>query len=98
MTLSALQAGTVAWQHARIMVDETLNLDPAGTAALEAHFLAPDAPDPARDCPAGELVPCRFRAKVRIWRERHHPVSIETRHTRSAAVPAAGQRTVQGAA
>src|SRR6476646_5167834 len=41
-------------------------------------------PPPARGCPAGELVPGRFRAKARTWRERHHPVSIETRHTRSA--------------
>ncbi|MFF2316720.1 DUF222 domain-containing protein [Arthrobacter sp. NPDC058097] len=85
LTLSGLQAGSLSWQHARIMVDETANLDPAGAAALEAHFLDPDAPDPARGCPAGELVPCRFRAKVRTWRERHHPVSIEKRHARSAA-------------
>ncbi|MBT2547160.1 HNH endonuclease signature motif containing protein [Arthrobacter sp. ISL-65] len=85
LTLFALQAGAMSWQHARIMVDETANLDPAGAAALEAHFLDPDAPDRARGCPAGELVPCRFRAKVRTWRERHHPVSIEKRHARSAA-------------
>jgi hypothetical protein len=85
VTLSALQAGSISWQHARIMVDETANLDPAGAAELEAHFLDPYAPNPARGCPAGELVPCRFRAKVRTWRERHHPVSIEKRHPRSAA-------------
>lgn len=84
LTLDALQAGTVSWQHARIMVDETSSLDPAGSAALEAHFLDPAAPDPARGCPAGELVPGRFRAKARTWRERHHPVSIERRHTKSA--------------
>jgi hypothetical protein len=30
LTLSALRAGTVSWQHARIMVDETANLDRAG--------------------------------------------------------------------
>ena len=36
-------------------------------------------------CPAGELVPARFRAKARTWRERHHPESIETRHTVSVA-------------
>jgi hypothetical protein len=83
--LAALQAGTISWQHARIMVDETLNLDPAGAAALEAHFLDPAAPNPARGCPAGELTPSRFRAKARTWRERHHPDSIEKRHTRSAA-------------
>ncbi|MDQ0756046.1 HNH endonuclease signature motif containing protein [Arthrobacter sp. B3I4] len=87
LTLGALQAGQISWQHARIMVDETVNLDRAGAAALEAHFLAPyfpdlEVPDPARGCPAGELVPGRFRAKARTWRERHHPVSIEARHAR----------------
>ncbi len=84
LSLAALQAGTISWQHARIVVDETSGLDPAGTAALEAHFLDPAGPDPARGCPAGELVPGRFRAKARAWRERHHPVSIEERHATSA--------------
>ncbi len=65
LTLEALEAGTISWQHARIMVDETANLDAAGAAALEAHFLDPEAPDPARGCPVGELVPGRFRAKAR---------------------------------
>ena len=72
-------------QHARILVDETSSLDAAGAAALEAHFLDPGAPNPARGCPAGELVPSRFRAKARTWRERHHPASIEERHTTSVA-------------
>ncbi|MET4136131.1 DUF222 domain-containing protein [Pseudarthrobacter sp. PvP090] len=84
LTLAALGAGTISWAHARAMVDETANLDPAGAAALEAHFLDPDAPNPARGCPAGDLVPYRFRAKARTWRERHHPDSIEKRHARSA--------------
>ncbi|MDR6416181.1 hypothetical protein J2808_002924 [Pseudarthrobacter sulfonivorans] len=30
------------------------------------------------------MVPGRFRAKVRTWRERHHPVSIDVRHAKSA--------------
>ncbi|MCO4256115.1 HNH endonuclease signature motif containing protein [Pseudarthrobacter cellobiosi] len=85
LTFSALQAGTISWQHARIMVDETVNLDPAGKHALEQHFLDPDAVNPARGCPAGEMVPGRFRHKARAWRERHHTDSIEKRHTRSAA-------------
>ena len=85
LTLAALRAGTISWQHARILVDETAGLDPAGAAGLEAHFLDPDAANPARGCPAGDLVPSRFRAKARAWRERHHPVSIEKRHTTSAA-------------
>ena len=85
LTLAALQGGELSWQHARIMVDEAANLDPDGAAALEAHFLDPDAPNPARGCPAGELVPGRFRAKARTWRERHHPVSIEARHVKGAA-------------
>ncbi|MCU1552591.1 MAG: endonuclease, partial [Arthrobacter sp.] len=87
--LAALRAGTLSFQHARILVEESTHLDPAGTAALEAHFLDPApnpaAPNPARGCPAGELTPARFRAKARSWRERHHPASIETRHTKSAA-------------
>ncbi|MEO3931604.1 DUF222 domain-containing protein [Micrococcaceae bacterium Sec7.4] len=85
LTLAALTAGRISWAHARIIVDETSGLDRAGAAALEAHFLDPDAPGPARGCPAGELVPSRFRAKARTWRERHHRDSIETRHTKSAA-------------
>ncbi|MCP9000434.1 HNH endonuclease [Pseudarthrobacter sp. RMG13] len=84
LTLSALQAGTISWQHTRIMVDETLNLDRPAAAALEAHFLDPHAVNPARGF-AGELIPGRFRHKARTWRERHHPVSIEKRHARSAA-------------
>ncbi|MHC6220907.1 HNH endonuclease signature motif containing protein [Arthrobacter sp. MMS24-S77] len=84
LTLAALQSGTISWQHARIIVDETGGLDPAGAAGLEAHFLDPDAPNPARGCPAGDLVPSRFRTKARTWRERHHPVSIEERHTTKA--------------
>ncbi len=85
LTLAALESGAISWAHARIIVDETSSLDAAGTATLEAHFLDPGAPNPARGCPAGELVPSRFRAKARAWRERHHPASIEERHTRSAA-------------
>ena len=53
LTLKALQAGTISWAHARAMVDETANLDPAGAAALEAHFLDPDAPNPARGARPG---------------------------------------------
>ncbi|WP_104061383.1 HNH endonuclease signature motif containing protein [Arthrobacter sp. 4R501] len=84
LTLAALQGGNISWQHARAMVDETASLNPAGAAALEAHFLDPDAPNPAQGCPPGELVPSRFRHKARTWRERHHPDSIEKRHTKSA--------------
>ncbi|UKA57178.1 HNH endonuclease signature motif containing protein [Arthrobacter sp. FW306-2-2C-D06B] len=85
LTLAALQSGTISWQHARIIIEETDGLDPAAAAALEAHFLDPDAPNPARGCPAGDLVPSRFRATARTWRERHHPVSIEERHTAKSA-------------
>ncbi|WP_018773292.1 HNH endonuclease signature motif containing protein [Arthrobacter sp. 131MFCol6.1] len=85
LTLAALRAGTISWAHARILVEETAGLDRAGAAGLEAHFLDPAAPNAARGCPAGDLVPARFRAKARTWRERHHPASIETRHATSAA-------------
>ncbi|MBD1541571.1 DUF222 domain-containing protein [Arthrobacter sp. IA7] len=84
LTLAALDSGTISWQHARIMCDETDGLDPEAAAGFEAHFLDPDAPGYARGCPAGELTPGRFRAKARYWRERHHPVSIEARHAKSA--------------
>ncbi|GAB13982.1 hypothetical protein ARGLB_051_01650 [Arthrobacter globiformis NBRC 12137] len=84
LTLSALGAGTLSWQHARVMCDETDGLDRAAAAAFEAHFLDPDAPNAARGCPAGELTASRFRARARYWRERHHPVSSETRHLNSA--------------
>jgi hypothetical protein len=50
LTFTALQSGTLSWQHARVMVEETAGLDPAGAAALEAHFLAPGAQEP-RGCP-----------------------------------------------
>ncbi|MDT0170173.1 DUF222 domain-containing protein [Pseudarthrobacter sp. BRE9] len=84
-TLAALQAGTISWQHAVAMVDETASLDSAGAAALEAHFLDPDVLDPARGCPVGEMPAHRFRVKARRWRERHHAESIEKRHARSVA-------------
>jgi hypothetical protein len=84
VTLAALRAGSISWQHARIMCDETDGLDPEATAAFEAHFLDPHAPGFARGCPAGELTPVRFRAKARSWRERHHQDSIEARHHNTA--------------
>lgn len=85
LTLSALEAGSISWQHARIIVDETSGLGPVGARALEAHFLDPDEPRSVRACPVGELVPGRFRAKARTWRERHHPASMEKRHAKCVA-------------
>jgi hypothetical protein len=81
--LDALQSGTIGWQHARIVVDETTGLTPSAASALEAQFFGPDAANQARGAAAGELVPARFRRKVRTWRERHHPESIEERHAKS---------------
>jgi hypothetical protein len=86
--LDALQAGTVSWLHARIVVEETAGLTPAAASALEAHFFGPDAAldeNPGRAAAPGELVPARFRRKIRAWRERHHPESIEERHAKSVA-------------
>ena len=71
-TLAALHNGTISWQHARVMVDETATLNPAGAAALEAHFLDPDTPKPAAAATIGEMPAYRFKAKARTWRERHH--------------------------
>jgi hypothetical protein len=82
LTLAALQAGTISWQHARVMADEAATLDRAGAAALEAHFLDPDAPGSASGCPAGDMPASRFRHRARTWRERHHTESIEKRHAK----------------
>ena len=81
----ALSAGAVSWQHARVVADETEGLTPEGALELVAHFFDPDTPTPARGAAPGELVPSRFRAKVRAWRERHHPDSIGKRHAKDAA-------------
>ncbi|TQJ35270.1 HNH endonuclease signature motif containing protein [Arthrobacter sp. SLBN-122] len=84
-TLEALRAGVISWQHAVAMADETAGLDAAGAAALEAHFLDPDALDAARGCPVGQMPAHRFRVKARLWRERHHAESIEKRHAKGVA-------------
>jgi len=83
--IDALAAGAVSWQHARIVADETEGLTPAGAAGLVAHFFDPDAPNPARGAAPGDLVPSRFRAKVRGWRERHHPETLVKRHAKGVA-------------
>ncbi|TQJ38611.1 uncharacterized protein DUF222 [Arthrobacter sp. SLBN-112] len=85
LTLSALQAGTISWQHALALADETAALDPAGAAALEAHFLDPDTPRPATAATIGEIPAHRLRIKARTWRERHHAESIEKRHAKAVA-------------
>ncbi|MEV7456810.1 HNH endonuclease signature motif containing protein [Pseudarthrobacter oxydans] len=84
-TLAALGSGTISWAHAREMVDQTVGLDRAGAAALEAHFLDPATPRPAGAATIGEMPAYRFKAKARTWRERHHPESLEKRHTKGAA-------------
>jgi Domain of unknown function (DUF222) len=84
-TLAALQSGTISWAHARTMVDQTIGLDPAGAAALEKHFLDPDAPHPAKGSHIGEMPAYRFKARARTWRERHHPESLEKRHAKGLA-------------
>ena len=81
----ALSTGAMSWQHARIVADETEGLTPEGALELVTHFFDPHAPNPARGAAPGELVPSRFRAKVRSWRERHHPESIGKRHAKGAA-------------
>jgi hypothetical protein len=84
-TLAALQGGSISWAHAREMVNQTVGLDRAGAAALEAHFLDPDTPRQAGAATIGEMPAYRFKAKARTWRERHHPESIEKRHAKSVA-------------
>jgi hypothetical protein len=85
LTLAALQAGSISWQHALALADEAGTLDPSGAAALEAHFLDPATPRPAGAATIGEIPAHRLRHKARTWRERHHPESIERRHTKAVA-------------
>ncbi|MFJ6357498.1 HNH endonuclease signature motif containing protein [Pseudarthrobacter oxydans] len=85
LTLAALHAGTISWQHARGMADEAATLDAAGATALEAHFLDPDTPRPATAATIGEMPAHRFKHKARTWRERHHPESLEKRHAKGVA-------------
>ena len=84
-TLNALESGAIGWQHARIVVEETTGLSPTAGSALEAHFFDPEAPNPARGAAPGDLVAARFRRKVRAWRERHHPESLEIRRAKNIA-------------
>src|SRR6478672_2847985 len=85
LVFQALSTGTMSWQHARVVADETEGLDAVGAAGLVAHFFDPATPHPARGAAPGELVPSRFRAKIRGWRERHHPESIQKRHVKGLA-------------
>lgn len=57
LTLAALQAGTLSWLHAKEMVHETATLSREAAGALEAHFLDPDAPNPARGPGGSDLEP-----------------------------------------
>ncbi|MFC9770029.1 MULTISPECIES: DUF222 domain-containing protein [unclassified Pseudarthrobacter] len=81
----ALAAGSLSWRHAVIVADETDCLAPESAAALVAHFFDPDAPNPARGSAPGDLVAHLFRRKVRTWRERTYPASVQERHTRCVA-------------
>ncbi len=82
---AALAAGAVSWRHAVIVADEADCLAPENADALVAHFFDPDAPNPARGSAPGDLVPHLFRRKVRTWRERTYPASVQERHIRCVA-------------
>ncbi|MEE2521609.1 DUF222 domain-containing protein [Pseudarthrobacter sp. J75] len=82
LTLQALGEGSLSWQHARILADETNTMNPATATAFEARFLDPTHPDAGRGCPPGEMTPSRFRARARYWREHHYLNTIEQRHTK----------------
>ena len=85
LVAGALAAGLMSWRHAVIVADETDCLAPESAAALVAHFFDPDAPNRARGLAPGDLVPHLFRRKVRTWRERTYPASVQERHVRCVA-------------
>jgi len=81
----ALASGLLSWRHAVIVADETDCLAPESAEALVAHFFDPDAPSRARGLAPGDLVAHLFRRKVRTWRERTYPASVQERHVRCVA-------------
>ncbi|BCW18761.1 hypothetical protein NtRootA9_14690 [Arthrobacter sp. NtRootA9] len=81
----ALAAGSMSWRHAVIVADEADCLAPESAEALVAHFFDPDAPNRARGSAPGDLVPSRFCRKVRTWRERTYPDSLQARHAACVA-------------
>ncbi|MFD0757564.1 DUF222 domain-containing protein [Arthrobacter ulcerisalmonis] len=83
VVLGALQAGTISWQHARVVVDETTGLTPDAVTAVVTHFFGTESSEKGPG--VGGVVVSRFRRKVRGWRERHHPESLEARHVRGVA-------------
>ncbi|WP_045730479.1 HNH endonuclease signature motif containing protein [Pseudarthrobacter chlorophenolicus] len=85
LVLGALAAGSMSWRHAVIVADETDCLAPENAAALVSHFFDPDAPNRARGSAPGDLVAHLFRRKVRSWRERTHPASVQERHVQCVA-------------
>nr|WP_050767146.1 HNH endonuclease signature motif containing protein [Pseudarthrobacter chlorophenolicus] len=82
---AALASGLMSWRHAVIVADETDCLAPESAAALVAHFFDPHAPNRARGSAPGDLVAHLFRRKVRTWRERTYPQTVQERHVRCVA-------------
>ena len=65
LTLAALEEGSMSWQHARIMVDETPSLDRRARRRWRPISWTRTLRTAARRCPAGDMAPSRFRAKAR---------------------------------
>ncbi|ACL41384.1 HNH endonuclease [Pseudarthrobacter chlorophenolicus A6] len=82
---AALSAGLMSWRHAVIVADEADCLAPESAEALVTHFFDPDAPNRARGSAPGDLVPHLFRRKVRTWRERTYPQTVQERHAKCVA-------------
>ncbi|ACL38789.1 HNH nuclease [Pseudarthrobacter chlorophenolicus A6] len=82
---AALAAGAMSWRHAVIVADESDCLAPESAEALVAHFFDPHAPNRARGSAPGDLVAHLFRRKVRSWRERTYPASVQERHAKCVA-------------
>ncbi|ACL38324.1 HNH endonuclease [Pseudarthrobacter chlorophenolicus A6] len=85
LVLDSLASGLMSWRHAVIVADETGCLAPESAEALVSHFFDPDAPNRARGSAPGDLVTHLFRRKVRTWRERTYPQTVQERHVRCVA-------------
>ena len=83
LTLEALQAGTISWgTPGSWWMKPRTWIRPGRRRWRRTSWTPTHRTRPA--AAAGDLVPYRFRSKVRTWRERHHPDSIEKRHAKSA--------------
>ncbi|TFD82729.1 DUF222 domain-containing protein [Cryobacterium fucosi] len=74
-TRAALEAGTISYRHAQVLIGQAWTVPPAAKPRFEAALLRS----------AGHLTVAKLKYKARVLRERLHPETILARHTISVA-------------